>query len=77
MHGMGPNRGDLPSMCLLGELLYRHSFGKPYMREVTGGHTGESGFLYMSGKKIHSKWPDAQVSFDVVPLPPMDQLNGV
>src|SRR5262249_12703546 len=34
MHGMGPNRGDLPSMCLLGELLYRHSFGKPYMREV-------------------------------------------
>jgi hypothetical protein len=38
MHGMGSNRGDVPSMCLLAELLYRHAFGRPYMREITCGH---------------------------------------
>jgi predicted AlkP superfamily phosphohydrolase/phosphomutase len=33
MHGMGPNDADVAGMVLLGELLYRHSFGKPYLRE--------------------------------------------
>jgi predicted AlkP superfamily phosphohydrolase/phosphomutase len=32
MHGMGANEADVPSMLLLPELLYRHAFGKPYMR---------------------------------------------
>ncbi len=31
MHGMGPNKADLLSMALLPELLYRRSFGKPYL----------------------------------------------
>ena len=31
MHGMGANGADVPSMALLGELLYRRQFGKPYM----------------------------------------------
>jgi predicted AlkP superfamily phosphohydrolase/phosphomutase len=31
MHGMGPNDADVAGMALIGELLYRHSFGKPYM----------------------------------------------
>ncbi len=32
MHGMGPNKGDLASMALLPELLYRRSFGVPHLR---------------------------------------------
>jgi len=28
MHGMGPNRADVPSMVLLPELLHRHAFGR-------------------------------------------------
>lgn len=34
MHGMGANGADVPAMALLPELLYRHQFGKPYMREL-------------------------------------------
>lgn len=34
MHGMGMNEGDVPAMALLPELLYRRSFGKPYMRPL-------------------------------------------
>ena len=32
MHGMGTNNADLPSMVLLGELLFRKQFGRAYMR---------------------------------------------
>ncbi|MEM9999794.1 MAG: alkaline phosphatase family protein [Pseudomonadota bacterium] len=31
MHGMGPNRADIASMCLLPEVMYRRSFGRPYL----------------------------------------------
>ncbi len=34
MHGMGSNDGDVPTMALLPELLYRRQFGKPYMIDV-------------------------------------------
>jgi predicted AlkP superfamily phosphohydrolase/phosphomutase len=33
MHGMGPNDADVAGMVLLSELLYRHSFGKAYLKE--------------------------------------------
>jgi predicted AlkP superfamily phosphohydrolase/phosphomutase len=33
MHGMGANDADVPAMALLPELLYRHAFGRAYMRE--------------------------------------------
>ncbi|HUJ46350.1 MAG TPA: hypothetical protein VLV55_04405 [Rhizomicrobium sp.] len=33
MHGMGSNGADIASMALLGELLFRKRFGRPYMRE--------------------------------------------
>ncbi len=33
LHGMGANNSDVQSMVLLGELLYRHAFGTPLMRE--------------------------------------------
>ena len=40
MHGMGTNHSDIATMSLLPELLYRHAFGKPYMRDVAWpGHT--------------------------------------
>jgi predicted AlkP superfamily phosphohydrolase/phosphomutase len=35
MHGMGANGADLPAMVLLPELLYRHQFDKPHLRNVT------------------------------------------
>jgi predicted AlkP superfamily phosphohydrolase/phosphomutase len=34
MSGMGPNQSDAPAMVLLPELLYRHSFGSAYMRQL-------------------------------------------
>ncbi|MEM9471721.1 MAG: alkaline phosphatase family protein [Pseudomonadota bacterium] len=33
MHGMGTNDADVAAMSLFPELLYRHRFGKPYMRD--------------------------------------------
>lgn len=33
MGGMGPNRSDVASMVLLPELMYRHNFGRPYLRQ--------------------------------------------
>jgi predicted AlkP superfamily phosphohydrolase/phosphomutase len=42
MHGMGRNEADVAAMVLLGELLYRHNFGEPYLRERTWkAHTAE------------------------------------
>src|SRR5262249_10361134 len=42
LHGMGRNEADVAGMVLLGELLYRHSFGEPYLRErVWKAHTAE------------------------------------
>lgn len=32
MHGMGPNRSDVPSMVLLPELLHRHEFGRTFFQ---------------------------------------------
>ena len=43
MHGMGPNNADLPAMVLLPELLYRHSFGKPLLRETRWAGTLPNG----------------------------------
>jgi predicted AlkP superfamily phosphohydrolase/phosphomutase len=34
MHGMGPNDSDVPAMVLLPELLYRHAFASPHMRQI-------------------------------------------
>ena len=33
LHGMGANDSDIGSMLLLPELMYRHSFGRPNLRE--------------------------------------------
>jgi predicted AlkP superfamily phosphohydrolase/phosphomutase len=34
MHGMGANNADVASMALLGELMYRHAFDAPRMRDL-------------------------------------------
>lgn len=42
-HGMGPNHGDVASMLLLPELLYRHSFGRPLLpATAVAGLPGEA-----------------------------------
>ena len=33
MHGMGPNRSDVPSMVLLPELLHRYAFGRTFFAQ--------------------------------------------
>jgi hypothetical protein len=33
MHGMGPNRSDVPGMVLLPELLHRHAFGRSFFNQ--------------------------------------------
>lgn len=33
MHGMGPNTADLPAMFLVPELMYRHAFGRSFVRQ--------------------------------------------
>lgn len=43
MGGMGPNRSDIPSMVLLPELLYRHSFGQPLLQEPKEWLAAKSG----------------------------------
>jgi predicted AlkP superfamily phosphohydrolase/phosphomutase len=34
MHGMGANDADIPTMALLPEMLFRHAFGRPYLRPL-------------------------------------------
>ena len=33
LHGMGPNRADVPALLLLPELLFRHRFGRPLFQD--------------------------------------------
>jgi predicted AlkP superfamily phosphohydrolase/phosphomutase len=64
MHGMGPNDGDVPAMVLLPELLYRASFGKPYLRPLPyAGATAEGAPLI----EENASWED--VMLDAVPKP--------
>lgn len=49
MGGMGPNRSDVASMALLPELLFRHAFGRPLLREPAAW-AGANGCLPMLGE---------------------------
>jgi len=33
MHGMGPNRSDVPGMVLLPELMHRYAFGRSFFAQ--------------------------------------------
>jgi predicted AlkP superfamily phosphohydrolase/phosphomutase len=50
-HGMGANDSDVPSMVLLAELLYRQSFGKPFMRERAAWTQAPDGVPLLSDRE--------------------------
>jgi predicted AlkP superfamily phosphohydrolase/phosphomutase len=53
MHGMGRNEADVPAMALLPELLYRHSFGRPYFRPYPWSGTLANGLPLLAE---HENW---------------------
>lgn len=55
MHGMGANDADVAGMVLLGELLYRHNFGRPCMRDIEWhAHTAQGVPLLTSEQDWHA-----------------------
>ena len=64
MHGMGSNDGDVPAMVLLPELLYRASFGKPYMEGIEYSGTTPDGVPLLAENDV---WTD--VMLRAVPEP--------
>ncbi|HUK42548.1 MAG TPA: hypothetical protein VLX11_15950, partial [Candidatus Acidoferrales bacterium] len=66
MGGMGPNRSDVASMVLLPELMYRHSFGRPYLKQPAAWTE-----LSRSGPQLeeNQEWaPAINMNFDPGPL---------
>src|SRR5207244_9373173 len=72
MGGMGPNRSDVPSMALLPELLYRHAFMKPLLRE-SPAWTNIAGRLPML--RADENWSDS-VRANIEVVRPTSQPNG-
>jgi predicted AlkP superfamily phosphohydrolase/phosphomutase len=56
MHGMGRNEADVAAMSLLPELMYRHSFGKPYARNISWSGTLKDGTPLLGEKE---NWDEA------------------
>lgn len=71
MHGMGANDGDVASMVLLPELLYRHAFGASYMLPVSWPSCLPDGTPLLSEDE---NWETALAS--VVP-PPVATRSGL
>jgi predicted AlkP superfamily phosphohydrolase/phosphomutase len=71
MHGMGANEGDVPSMALLPELLYRSAFGRPYMRALTCPSATAQGVPLLDED---DSWDE--VMFQAVPNKPKRGLLG-
>jgi predicted AlkP superfamily phosphohydrolase/phosphomutase len=65
MHGMGPNDADVPSMVLLPELLYRATFGRPYMRPAIWSARTPEGIPLLA---IDDVWE--KIMLQVVPTQP-------
>lgn len=53
MHGMGPNDSDVASMLLLPELMFRHAFGRPYLRARRWPATASGVPLLSEGEDWH------------------------
>ena len=51
MHGMGRNEADVAAMSLLPELMYRHSFGKAYARDISWAGTLKDGTPLLGEKE--------------------------
>jgi predicted AlkP superfamily phosphohydrolase/phosphomutase len=74
IHGMGSNHSDVPTMLLLSELLYRHSFGKPYL-QPRAWKLGENGVPLLPEAE---SWDE--VMWQLVPpveQPPQSSLRGL
>ena len=58
MHGMGPNKSDIPSMVLLPELMYRHGFGRPLLEQPGPWSEAANGYpLLNENEDWHSSVP--------------------
>ena len=71
MHGMGPNDSDVASMLLLAELMYRHSFRKPGLRERQWPTGGAGVPLLAEGEN----WSDAMRALLDMPEAPRQKLS--
>jgi predicted AlkP superfamily phosphohydrolase/phosphomutase len=65
--GMGPNRSDIPSMVLLSELLYRHAFGRPLMRQPPRWSADPAGVPLLDEDANWSRDVSAQIPEDGSP----------
>ena len=64
MGGMGPNRSDVASMVLLPELMYRHTFGRPYLRQPDAWTAVSGGGPQLSGQEGWAEAVNANLSPD-------------
>ena len=69
MHGMGTNQSDVPSMALLPELLFRHSFGRSAIRAAKDPSSSGAGGPTLA--------PNESWDVDITPMPTlMDRLRA-
>jgi hypothetical protein len=66
MGGMGANRSDAPSMFLLPELLYRHAFGRPLMRQPDAWTRAQGGIPLLPER---ANWSDEMNALIPEPAP--------
>ena len=52
MHGMGPNRSDVPSMVLLPELLHRYAFGRSFFVQPESWSLAPNGVPILAKRTI-------------------------
>src|SRR5262249_43182553 len=59
MHGMGPNRSDVPGMVLLPELLHRYAFGRSFFVQPEAWTHAANGVPILGQKDVwHVVTPD-------------------
>jgi hypothetical protein len=56
MHGMGPNRSDVPSMVLLPELLHRHAFGRSFFNQPESWSQATNGVPILGEEDNWDNW---------------------
>jgi hypothetical protein len=61
MHGMGPNRSDVPGMVLLPELLHRYAFGRSFFIQPKSWRVATNGVPILGeGENWHVATPDTR-----------------